>query len=231
MLPKIEYPTFKVNLPVTKQELEFRVMTLREEKLILTAQESNNILDLMDAMMVCIKNCSINNVDFYKIPFFELQYIYLNIRANSVGVISRLTIPDDYDTTIKHEVLVNIENINLVVGEIVNTIRFNENDGMVVKYPNFDAARKINKEPDENSRVLLFLRMCIVSIFDSESVYDEHTFSDEELIQYVESLPSNYIKYIKEFIDNIPKIEYIIEYKNSKGEHKKIVLNSLANFT
>jgi hypothetical protein len=232
MLPKINYPTFKVFLPVSNLELEFRVMTLKEEKIILTAQEGKNILDLMDAMMVCIKNCCINsNINFDKIPFFELQYIYLNLRANSIGVISRLMIPDDYDTNIKHEVLINIENVDLAVGDIISTINFNENDGMVVTYPNFNAARKINKETDENNRVLVFLRMCIVSIFDSENVYDEHTFNDEELTKYIEELPSSYISNIKEFIDSIPKVTYTVEYKNSKGEDKKLILSSLANFT
>ena len=232
MLPRINYPTFRVSLPVSNIELEFRVMTLREEKIILTAQEGGNILDLMDAMLVCINNCCITpNIDFHKLPFFELQYIYLNIRANSVGAISRLMIPDDYDSTIKHQVIINIENVDLKVDNIVSTIKFNENEGMVVTYPNFNAARKINKETDENNRVLVFLRMCIVSIFDAENVYEEHSFNDEELISYIEALPTVYISSIKEFIDSIPKVTYTVEYKNSKGEDKKIVLNSLANFT
>jgi hypothetical protein len=231
MLPKINYPTFKVTLPVTDKELSFRVMTLREEKIILTAQESNNIIELMDAMLVCITNCCLDDIDFYKIPFFELQYIYLNLRANSIGIISKLMIPDDYDPNIKHEVMVNIEDIDLKVGEKINAIMFNDTDGMIVTYPNFNSAKKINRETDENNRVLVFLRMCIVSVFDEENVYDEHTFSDDELIEYINNLPSSYIIQIKTFIDSIPKIEYNVEYNNSRGEHKKIVLNSLANFT
>lgn len=231
MLPKINYPTFKVTLPVTDKELSFRVMTLKEEKIILTAQESNNIIELMDAMLVCITNCCLDEIDFHKIPFFELQYIYLNLRANSIGVISKLMIPDDYEQHIKHEVVVNIENIDLKVGEKINTIMFNETDGLIVTYPNFNAAKRINRETDENNRVLVFLRMCIVSVFDEENVYDEHTFSDDELIEYINNLPASYIIQIKTFIDSIPKIEYNVEYDNSRGEHKKIVLNSLANFT
>ena len=231
MLPKINYPTFKVTLPVTDKELSFRVMTLREEKIILTAQESNNIIELMDAMLVCITNCCLDDIDFYKIPFFELQYIYLNLRANSIGIISKLMIPDDYDPNIKHEVMVNIEDIDLKVGEKINAIMFNDTDGMIVTYPNFNSAKKINRETDENNRVLVFLRMCIVSVFDEENVYDEHTFSDDELIEYINNLPSSYIIQIKTFIEGIPKIEYNVEYNNSRGEHKKIVLNSLANFT
>jgi hypothetical protein len=216
---------------VTDKELSFRVMTLREEKIILTAQESNNIIELMDAMLVCITNCCLDDIDFYKIPFFELQYIYLNLRANSIGIISKLMIPDDYDPNIKHEVMVNIEDIDLKVGEKINAIMFNDTDGMIVTYPNFNSAKKINRETDENNRVLVFLRMCIVSVFDEENVYDEHTFSDDELIEYINNLPSSYIIQIKTFIDSIPKIEYNVEYNNSRGEHKKIVLNSLANFT
>jgi hypothetical protein len=231
MLPKINYPTFKVTLPVTDKELSFRVMTLREEKIILTAQESNNVIELMDAMLVCITNCCLDDIDFYKIPFFELQYIYLNLRANSIGIISKLMIPDDYDPNIKHEVMINIEDIDLKVGEQINTIMFNDTDGMIVTYPNFNSAKKINRETDENNRVLVFLRMCIVSVFDEENVYDEHTFSDDELIEYINNLPSSYIIQIKTFIEGIPKIEYNVEYNNSRGEHKKIVLNSLANFT
>jgi len=94
---KIDYPTFTVNLPISKHEIQLRVMTLREEKIILTAQEGGNVLDLMDAMIICINNCLLSKIDLHELPFFELQYIYLHLRSNSVGLISKLLIPDDYE--------------------------------------------------------------------------------------------------------------------------------------
>ena len=234
MLPKIEYPVFKIFIPITKKELSFRVMTLKEEKIILTAQENKNIIDLMDAMLICIQNCSINNkVDFTKLPFFELQLIYLNLRSNSIGAISKLLIPDDYEKLFKHEVSVNIENINLNMDNLMeeNIIKFTEQSGMIMKYPDFYTTRKINKITNETDKVISFIRSCIKSIFDATNVYNEDSFSEEELEKYIDELPSFYFNLLKNFIDNIPKIEYIIEYKNSKEEPKRLVLNNLENFT
>ena len=227
---KIDYPTFTVNLPISKTEIQLRVMTLREEKIILTAQESGNILDLMDAMLICINNCLISKINLHELPFFELQYIYLHLRSNSVGLISKLLIPDDYEKLFKHEVNVNVENVELIFNpEISNKILFTEDTGMLMKYPNFNDVRRINKEKDDKEKLTLYLTLCVKCIFDSENVYEN--FTSEEIEEYINNLPISYFNKLEEFINNIPKIQYTIEYDNSKGEHKKIVLNSLENFT
>lgn len=230
MLPKIEYPIFTLTTPLSKQEVTVRPMTLRDEKILLTAQESKDLINLMDAMYVCIKNCLVSETDLRKMAWIDLQYCFLFLRSKSVGEISTIMLPDDYDTKLKHKVNVNVEDVEIVVNDQSNKIFLTEKTGLKMREPTFKHIRSVNKQDDTTSKTLAYIRGCIEYVFDSDSVYTEDSFTDEELNDYLESLPAQVFTKIKDYIDNSPKIQYKIQYDNSKGERKNITFETLENF-
>ena len=232
MKPKIVYPTFIVHLPISKIDVKMRVMNLREEKILLTAQESKNVLDLMNAMFLCLDNCILESeIYIKKLPFVELQYLYLNLRGNSVGNVSKLLIPDEDETWRKYEVNVDINDIALQYFEEINlNIEFDLQNGMIMRYPTFDDAYKLNTITDEKERLFAFIGICVEKIYDSENVYERNQFTNDEIIEYINDLPSTYYDRIKTFINDLPHIEYTVKYKTFKEENRKLVLKTLENF-
>lgn len=230
MLPKIEYPIFNLTTPLTKQEVTIRPMTLKDEKILLTAQESKDIVNLMDAMFVCLKNCIVSETDLRKLPWIDLQYAFLFLRSRSIGEISSIMIPDDYDSIKKHKVSINIENVNIIVDQQSDKIYLTENTGLKMREPVFKHIRMVNKQTDSTSKMIAYIRGCIDYVFDEENVYSEDSFTDDQLTEYLENLPASIFVKIKDYIEKSPKIEYNVEYTNTKGERKNIAFDTIENF-
>lgn len=230
MLPKIEYPVFCLTTPLTKQEVTIRPMTLKDEKILLTAQESKEIVNLMDAMYVCLKNCIVSETDLRKLPWIDIQYIFLFLRSKSIGEISTIMVPDDYEPQKKHKVSVNVEHVDISVSDQDNKIFLTETTGLKMREPLFKHIRYVNKQADTTTKMLAYVRGCVDYIFDQDNVYTEDSFTDEQLTEYLENLPSQTFVKIKDYIDQSPKIQYKISYENSKGERKNITFDTLENF-
>jgi len=230
VLPKITYPTFTVDLPVTKQEVTLRVMTLKEEKLLLTAQEANDTIAMLDCMVQVLTNCLITDIDLSTIPYVEVQYLFLNLRSKSIGSISTINITDEYDNSKKHRIQINIDNVDLNVVAQNNKIFLTDTAGLVMKYPTFKQIRSVQRKKEPIDRTFLYVKESIQFIFDGETVTPVYDIEDQELLDYIENLPSILFEKIQNFIENSPLITYTVEYTNTQGERKKVALDSLENF-
>ena len=230
MIPKIDYPTFMVYLPITKKELKLRVMTVKEEKLLLTARESKSMVSMIDSMYDIIKNCLITEIDLNKLPFIELQYIFLFLRSNSIGNISNITIEDNIDKTVKHRISISIDNVNINFVEQSNKIMFSDTSGVIMKQPSFANVREVNKEKSDLNKTLKYIRYCISYIFNEEEMHEVSNDDTINLEEYIDTLPSNYFNKLKEYIDRTPFITYKVSYKNTQGDDVEITLDTLENF-
>lgn len=230
MIPKIDYPVFSVLLPISNQEVQYRPMTMKEEKILLTAQQSKDTVNVMDAMFVCLKNCIITDVDIKRLPWIDLQFFFLNLRSKSVGKIATIMLADCYDQTKNHKINIDVENVVVQNPSIETKIFLTDTTGIITRHPLFKHIRACNKQETDYLKNLYYVRGCINSIFDGEGVYSEDSFSDEELIEYLENLTPQTFEKINNFVNQSPKIEYIVEYDNSKGERKKITFDTLENF-
>jgi hypothetical protein len=230
---EIQYPILNITLPITKKDLVLRVMRIKEEKILLTAQSSKNQAELLHAMMVCLTNCLVEPSDLKldNIPFFDLQYMFLQLRSASVNKISKLLIQDEYNKIKKHEVVIDITNVNFEFKSETTKIMFTETSGIEMIYPTFSIVKKLLNYTNPTEKTLEFLKLCIKNIFTDTNVYNTSSMSANDISEYIESLPASYFIKLKEYVDNLPKITYNIEYINTKGEHKNIVLDDLENFT
>ncbi len=84
-LPKIVTPTYELEIPSSKEKITYRPFLVKEEKILLLAQEAEKDSEMLLALKQIINNCTYEKVEVEKLPMFDLEYIFLQIRAKSVG--------------------------------------------------------------------------------------------------------------------------------------------------
>ena len=175
-LPKISAPRFGLTLPSNGKRISFRPFLVKEEKMLLMAAQSEDMLDMIDAVKDVISSCLINpdeNIDVEKLPYFDLEYLFLNIRAKSIGEVVKL----EYRHTggvnyqgIKCEAVtpveVNLETVNVIKeDDHTKTIQLDDNLGLELRHPTVTDVRMVSEGADE----IEMLAKCIVSVLCSGS--------------------------------------------------------------
>lgn len=236
MLPKIQHPVFSIFLPVSKKTVKFRPMVVREEKMLLMAKESKEYTDIVNNVAAVISNCLVDtNLDVWDIPLVEFEFLFINIRARSIGNIINLKYYDTYDRSIMHDVEVDVSKIKIEIPEQFNTkIMLNDNLGIAFKLPTLNTTRALPNMQDENFNVVSVsidvIQECIECVFDSEQVYNIRDYSSDEISEFMESLDIESFAKVEEFFKNIPTLKYKTSFKNSKGEDVNIELTRLEDF-
>jgi DNA-directed RNA polymerase subunit M/transcription elongation factor TFIIS len=242
MLPKIDVPVYSINLISNGKEVKFRPFTVKEEKLFLMANESKDLKTIIDTTKQVLNNCIVSEIDIDSLPVFDIEYLFLNIRARSVSEVIELNYKCNND--IKNEeneethkcgntvkIDVNILDIKpKIENKIENKIQITEKIGLVMKYPNFDTLKKYEGENEANIVMKLTID-CIDYIYDADQIYYAKDTTEEELIDFVESMQSKDLEKIKEFFDNMPKISKDLDFKCRKcGYEEKITVEGLESF-
>jgi len=246
MLPKIDVPVFSINLISTGKEIKFRPFTVKEEKLFLMANESSDIKTVVDTTKQVLNNCIISEIDIDKLPVFDIEYLFLNIRARSVNEIVNLNYKCNND--IKNEENEDTHKCNHVVQIDVNLldikpknsdkqenkIQITDKIGMVMKYPNFDSVKKIEVVDGalEQSDIILKMTIgCIDYIYDDDQIYYAKDTPEEELADFIEGMQSKDLVKVKDFFDKMPKISKDLDFKCGKcGHEEKITVEGLESF-
>lgn len=232
-LPKISYPIHEITNGITNKKYKFRPLLVKEEKLLLMAKESETSSDIFEAIIQVINNCSLDTTfDVEKLALYELEYIFLKLRGLSIGNKIEISYKDaednrQYDFTINlEEVLLKNKNEN-----INNKIVINDDLGIVMKFP--PASLYKDKEflqLNNNETMNELIIRCIDKIFDKENVYDPSLETENDLREFIDNLDIQTYKKIQEFFNNVPFMEYTIDYVNSLGTKKTINLRSLSDF-
>jgi hypothetical protein len=241
MLPKIDVPIYSVKLISNDQIVRFRPFTVKEEKLFLMANESEELETIVDAIKQVINNCLIDEIDVDSLPVFDIEYIFLNIRARSVSEVVNLKYKCNNTTSKEGEedkVCGNIVEIDLNILEIKpekseknsNKIEITENLGLMMKYPNFETLKKFNPE-DEFSSIMNMTISCIDYIYDKDQIYYAKDNTKEELLEFVESMQNKDLEKIRIFFETMPKIKKDVEFKCKKCGHEEIIeIEGIQNF-
>jgi hypothetical protein len=234
-LPKIEVPTYELTLPSEDKKIKFRPFLVREEKILYIALETGQNKEMINALKDVVGACTFDVLNVDRLPIFDIEYLFLQIRAKSVSEITkfRAICPDDGKTYVetevdltKVEVQVDDEHTNRI---IIDTQR---NLGLVLKYPtlkNYDIGRGVDNL--EIDKVFDILIDCIDHIFEEDKIYPAKDTSKQELKEFIESLPQDAFTKIKSFFDTMPKLKHEIEVTNpNTNVTSKIVLTGIADF-
>lgn len=229
-LPKIQYPIFSLILPSDGSKVQFRPFTVKEEKLLLIAQESEETADRLRAIRQIINNCAIDlNKDIGLLPSFDLEYFFLKIRSVSIGNIVHLRYKDNIDNKI-YEFDVNLDDIEITKNkDHVSTIELSNSLGVIMRYPTVEILAGV-KDKDETLAGLTLVKKCIMTIYDSETTYDADNYTIEELSEFVEALSVKDFEKIVNFFETMPILKYDLHYKDSEGTEKTITLQGINDF-
>tara|TARA_B100001057_G_scaffold470620_1_gene532111 strand:- start:2360 stop:3028 length:669 start_codon:yes stop_codon:yes gene_type:complete len=220
-----------MTLPVTGTEVTYRPFLVKEEKLLYLAMESKDNKQMIKAVKTIIKNCTNLKSKVEDLATFEIEFIFLRIRAKAVGEVSefKITAPDDDETTIPVEV--PLQEVDVLIPEgHEKKIQLDKEVGVVMKYPSLDAF--IQQNMSENPTVDDIFEMaaaCIEQVYDTDEVYD--SFSHKEALEFLENLNSDQFAKVQAFFETMPKLSYTLEVYNPKTKVKsEVVLEGLASF-
>jgi hypothetical protein len=230
-LPKIEQPITKIEIPSTKKQSVFRPFLVKEEKILLMAKESQDPSDILTAIKQIVTNCSLDpTVTIDKLTIFDLEYIYLKLRAISINNIIKVFVKDFEDNK-DYELEVNLNDVKVEFPEkYENKIKISDKSGIFMKYPPstlYNDSEYLNSQDDFLFNLIV---RCIDKIYDGENIYEASNYSTKELSEFLENLNLKTYEQIKTFLNSTPKLKYVGEYKNSLNNDKKVEFNSLNDF-
>ena len=228
-LPTIEQPIFEMKIPSTGKNVKFRPFLVREEKILLIAQQGGNDKDVIRAIKQILSACLTDNIDVDQLATFDLEYMFLKLRARSVNNIVKLAYRDTEDDKV-YDFEIDLDEIELEVKPVNNKIKVNDEIGIIMKYPAASITDELGEYDNEVDLLLFFVRKCIDQIFDSENVYPANESTEEEINQFIDSLDVQTFERIREFFDSIPTLSHTLKYTNSNGSERVIELNNLKDF-
>ena len=233
-LPTMDLPTYDLELPSTKKKIKYRPFLVKEEKILLLALESDNEQNIRDAVNNLIKSCVISKIKLENLATFDLEYIFLNIRAVSVGEIIEMnvTCQDDNQTQVKYNLNLTDVKVHFPDGHS-NKIMLTDTLGVIMKYPSFNRfvdAQFTKKGVDEET-VLGIIAESIDQIFQGDDVYDQSTTSNKEFVEFVEGLTNAQMAKLQEFFQTSPRLEHTFKVKNPKtGVESDYTISGLQSF-
>ncbi len=229
-LPKIDLPLFELTIPSTNKKVKFRPFTVKEEKILLIAQESQDSKQIVLAIKQILNNC-LQNVDVNTLATFDLQYILLNIRAKSVNNEVTFNIKDP-DTDESIELTIDINEIEIKRSPDHNKIiNITDTIALQMRYPTIEYIEDLDPESEKSSDDLYKIMVeCIESVVDGDQVYKLKDFTEKEVTEFLDSLTADVAMKIKKFFDTMPMMRYEKKYKNKNGVEKTFVAEGMETF-
>jgi len=228
-LPVMSVPTYELIVPSTKQKIKYRPFLVREEKALMIAQQSEDESVMLDTLKSIIEGCTLNKLNVEKLAMFDIEYIFTQLRARSVGEISELLFSclECNDPKAKMPVDIDLTTLKVEFDENHSTtIPLFDNVGIKMKYPSLALLDKM-KDFDSTDISVIFniIFDCVDSIYDEDSVYPAAEQSKEELEEFINNLTQEQFKKIQQFFETMPKLEKTIEFDCPvcKHHHKHIV--------
>ena len=236
-LPKINTPTYELTLPSNGKKLKYRPFLVREEKILIMALETEDMKQITDAVLTILNGCIITKgVKIEDLPSFDIEYLFLNVRAKSVGekVEVNLTCPDDNKTS----VTIDIDLDSIKVKKDKNhkkIVKLDDNLSLKLKYPTMDNFINNNFESNEDvtdiKTTLKLITSCIDIIYNEEESWNGSDSTEKELIEFIEQLNTKQFQAIENFFSTMPKLTHSVKITNPKTNvQSTIILEGLAAF-
>ena len=233
-LPKIVTPSFELTLPSTGKKIKYRPFLVKEEKILILAIESNSMKDITRAIKDILKNCILTKgIKVDELPTFDIEYLFLNIRARSIGesIDLVITCPDDEKTKVNSTIYIDEIEVKKNDEHDIN-IKIDDTYTMKMKYPSLDQFIDENfvfEGQSDNSFEII--ASCIDMVYSEEEAWEAKDCSKKELLEFVEQLNSMQFKQIEKFFDTMPQLSHEIEVENPNTKVKStVLLEGLASF-
>ena len=228
-LPILEVPTYELILPSTGKKVKFRPFLVKEHKVLLTMAEASQdevariVNDVIDV-------CTFNTLSVKELPHFDIEYIFMQLRAKSISekvevVITCANCKESYDSSF------NIDNLLVEKNaDHTNKIMITDSIGIVLKYPKFDSVVGVF-ESNKTEEVFDMVKNSIIGVFQNDEYWDVKEQTEEDLETFINSLTKEQFEKIEQFFITSPKVVQIIESDCPHCEHHNTSrLEGLQNF-
>tara|TARA_B100000427_G_scaffold197449_1_gene164059 strand:+ start:4582 stop:5289 length:708 start_codon:yes stop_codon:yes gene_type:complete len=231
-LPKVTAPTYELELPSSGKKIKYRPFLVKEEKILLIALDSKDEKQITQALIDVLNACVISRVKIEDLPSFDLEYVFLKVRAASVGeeITLNVTCTDDNKTKVAHTININDVQVHKPKGHN-SKIMINKTVGVILKYPSLTHFIDVGFLTDKELDGMEIILNSIDQIFDGEDVTEASECTKKELTSFVESLTQNQFKKVSKFFETMPKLkhEFTVTNPNTKKQNK-YSLEGLASF-
>ena len=237
-LPKVVAPTFELQL-ITGKKVKYRPFLVKEEKVLLIALENGSDADISATLKSVLKSCILTRgVDVEKLPSFELEYLFLNIRGKSIGESVDLLVTCQDDKKTKVPLTIKLSDIKLDVPDTHSDMIKLEGDvNIKMKYPSMQQFLDNNfiagelSSADRIDRAFDAVVDCIDTIFTTDEAWSAEDCSKKELMKFIEQLNSKQFSMIEDFFATMPKLQYKGTVHNPKTKKdSEVLIEGLSNF-
>jgi len=225
-LPVLETPTYELTVPSTKKKVKFRPFLVKEEKILMIAQESQDQKEMLSAMKNIIEACTFGELNGGNLAIYDLEFIFLKLRAKSVG--------ENVELTLKCEkcehpnvVDINVDDIKVKYPKKKenNNIKLTDDVGIILKHPCVNDLDKLKVGDNTIDEMMSMISMSIDSVYDSNQSHHHTDITPKELNTFIDSLNRNQLELITNYFDASPKIRETIKFEcpECSTKNEKIV--------
>ena len=228
-LPEIATPIYTLTIPSTKKKVKYRPFLVKEQKLLILAMENEDQEQILDAITNTIKSCLITKIDMATLALFDIEYLFLQIRARSISeeIEMRVTCADDGDTTVDVKFMVDDVKVNFPKGH-TNIIKLSDELTIEMQYPDLDYFTKINFM-DEKVDEYELVAKCIKRVYVGEDDFTSDSLDESKA--WVEGLTNSQFEKIQSFFETMPTLRHVLKVKNPKTKVvNEVVLEGLSDF-
>ena len=231
-LPRVNTPDYTLELPSTGEKIKYRPFLVKEQKILMMAQDTKDETQLADAMGTLVSSCTYGTLDASTSPLFDIEYVFLKIRSKSVGskVDLMVVCPDDEKTQAK--VSLDLDDINVTMtDDHINEVQINDKVKVVFRYPILSDLKGLVENPTDVERVFHVLNRCINEIHFGDDVYQRSDMTEKDIDEFVDQLTTEQFERMSDFFNSMPKLRHAIKVTNPKTKVKsEVVLEGLESF-
>ena len=237
-LPKLDVPSYEVELPISKTKIKFRPFLVKEQKNLLIAIEANDSLTIQQSIRDILNNCTLTEgVDIDKLPIIDVEYYFVQLRAKSVGEVveSRYRCNNEVEGKVCNNIMekeVDLTQIQVTQNSENNPeIQISDKIQIKMKYPEFGIVKDSLKYDSTNDITFNMIAESIEYIYDGDQFYYGHEAQPGEMLEFVESMNQEQFNKVEKFFENLPKLKETLNIKCSKcGFDHTIEVEGLENF-
>ena len=231
-LPRVNNPTYTLELPSTGKQIKYRPFLVKEQKVLMMAQETKNENELANAMGQLVSACTFGEIDANISPMFDIEYIFLKIRTKSVGsnVKLNITCPDDGETQVQFELDLDDVEVNML-DDHTNETQITDDIKIIFRYPVLRDITNLRENSNDVDKIFHVLGKCIDEIHFGDDIYRRSDMTEDDINSFIDELSSLQFEKLSEFFNGMPKLRHVIQVTNPKTKKKsEVVLEGLESF-
>jgi len=231
-LPKLDIPKHKLTVPSTQEEIEYRPFLVKEQKVLMIAQEGGEDKDIATALGDLVKTCTFGSIDPNINPMFDIEYVFLQIRSKSVGDIVEISVlcPDDEETRVPVKITLSELQVQISV-EHTNEYQLNDNIKIAFRYPVLSDLLGVSEKISDVEKTFMLLIKCVTEIHHGEEIFNRIDITDKELEEFIDSMSGEQFEGILNFYETMPKLRHVVNVTNPNTEVKsEVLLEGLESF-